>query len=274
MFYFLIFNSSVLKNEIHENKKIVLTFLYGSIAYIILHAILTTSEILIIKIFKNYFWIFLLLDVATIYYLNADNYQFAIPIEPRQHESIPIKLNTPSTSSANTNMHPPSTKPNITVDNTNNGISDSNGMSGSTPIKSILQGKQQNENVFPQTTSNLPDELYNLNINTAQAPTETKSATSSTPYIYYNEPAEQKKKGDINDIIRPLTEKAHSKEDFEKLYLMKKSEFDIPPQIPPAHQDGNIRNTNNGDNHKNNNNDNYDNISISANDFDINIDDI
>ena len=68
MFYYLIFNSSY-TNYDAVDKKIMMTVLYGTISYIITHAVLANSSIKIINSFKNYFWILLILDISIIYYI-------------------------------------------------------------------------------------------------------------------------------------------------------------------------------------------------------------
>lgn len=68
MFYYLIFNSSY-SNYDAVDKKIMMTVLYGTISYIITHAVLANSSIKIINSFKNYFWILLILDISIIYYI-------------------------------------------------------------------------------------------------------------------------------------------------------------------------------------------------------------
>jgi hypothetical protein len=47
----------------------MMTVLYGTISYIITHAVLANSSIKIINSFKNYFWILLILDISIIYYI-------------------------------------------------------------------------------------------------------------------------------------------------------------------------------------------------------------
>jgi hypothetical protein len=65
MFYFLLSNSSITKIKDPE-KKLLTTFLYGSVLYIIFHAILNTSNKSFFKIIKTYYWTLLALDIFTL----------------------------------------------------------------------------------------------------------------------------------------------------------------------------------------------------------------
>lgn len=67
MFYYLIYNSSYIKKKENKDKSLY-TLIYGSIVYIILHALLSfTFKSDVIK----YFWIIFLIDCASIY-LSSD----------------------------------------------------------------------------------------------------------------------------------------------------------------------------------------------------------
>jgi hypothetical protein len=65
MFYYLFYNSSF--TFIVENR-LFSTILYGSILYIITHAILTYCGIEVLDIIKNYYWSVLALDVLSLSY--------------------------------------------------------------------------------------------------------------------------------------------------------------------------------------------------------------
>ena len=65
MFYFLLSNSSITKIKDPE-KKLLTTFLYGSVLYIIFHAILNTSDKQFFQIIKTYYWTILVLDIFTL----------------------------------------------------------------------------------------------------------------------------------------------------------------------------------------------------------------
>ena len=68
MYYYIIFNSSIIDKN-NSNKKYLTTLLYGSIAYIITHAYLTSSSSKVIQKIKDYFWLIVLLDIGSMGYL-------------------------------------------------------------------------------------------------------------------------------------------------------------------------------------------------------------
>ena len=70
------YSSIIDKNN--SNKKYLTTLLYGSIAYIITHAYLSSSSSKVIEKIKDYFWLIVLLDIGSMGYLytqedNSDN---------------------------------------------------------------------------------------------------------------------------------------------------------------------------------------------------------
>lgn len=71
MFYFLIFHTSISKSNTID-KKLLTTFLYGSVLYLILHGLIKTSEYSIFKYIANYFWYIIAIDIATLIYLTKD----------------------------------------------------------------------------------------------------------------------------------------------------------------------------------------------------------
>lgn len=73
MFYFLLSNSSITKIKDPE-KKLLTTFLYGSILYIIFHAILNTSSKPFFQIIKTYYWTILALDIFTLIFYYKDTF--------------------------------------------------------------------------------------------------------------------------------------------------------------------------------------------------------
>lgn len=73
MFYFLIFHTSISANK-ELDKKLLTTFLYGCILYIVLHAILNSSDRSFIRMIKEYFWIILGLDVVCMLYIYKSIY--------------------------------------------------------------------------------------------------------------------------------------------------------------------------------------------------------
>ena len=65
MFFYLIYNSSFIKKDSDKNKN-VNTLIYGSIVYIILHALIFANHSLRDTILR-YFWIILSVDVISIF---------------------------------------------------------------------------------------------------------------------------------------------------------------------------------------------------------------
>ena len=71
MFFYLIYNSTLISKEINEKNKYNKVFLYGSISYIILHATLFIGgKDALLYSLKNYFWLFFILDIVTIVLVN------------------------------------------------------------------------------------------------------------------------------------------------------------------------------------------------------------
>lgn len=64
MFFYLIYNSSIIKKD--NNNKNVNTLIYGSIVYIVLHALLYANSSLRSSILR-YFWIILSIDIVSIF---------------------------------------------------------------------------------------------------------------------------------------------------------------------------------------------------------------
>ena len=65
MFYYLLYNSSF--SFIVDNR-LFTTVLYGSILYILTHAILNYCKVEVLEIINNYFWFIFILDVASLAY--------------------------------------------------------------------------------------------------------------------------------------------------------------------------------------------------------------
>ena len=68
MFYFLLFHSSITKSK-DIDKKILITVLYGSILYIIFHAITSSSTKSFLVTIKKYFFLIFTLDVICMIYV-------------------------------------------------------------------------------------------------------------------------------------------------------------------------------------------------------------
>jgi hypothetical protein len=65
MFYYLLYNSSF---SFIVNNRLFSTIIYGSILYILTHAILNYCKVEILEIINNYFWIIFVLDVTSLIY--------------------------------------------------------------------------------------------------------------------------------------------------------------------------------------------------------------
>ncbi len=65
MFFYLIHNSTFLKNNLDKNKY-VNTLIYGSIIYIIVHILIHLNKSLG-DILLKYFWVFFLVDITSLY---------------------------------------------------------------------------------------------------------------------------------------------------------------------------------------------------------------
>ena len=65
MFFYLIYNSSFIKKDTDKNKN-VNTLIYGSIVYIILHALIYANVSLRNSILR-YFWIILSVDIISMF---------------------------------------------------------------------------------------------------------------------------------------------------------------------------------------------------------------
>lgn len=121
MFYYLLYNSSF--SFIIENR-LFTTILYGSILYIITHAIINNCNIELLAIINNYFWYIFILDMISLLfaiyhiYTNLDNHdnmnvsfnhlknKINTLINNKQNENITITTQQPiSSSSKSTPLH-------------------------------------------------------------------------------------------------------------------------------------------------------------------------
>ena len=60
MFFYLLYNSTLIEKELDEYNRSIKVLIYGSIAYIILHAVLFIGgEEALLYSLKIYFWLFL-----------------------------------------------------------------------------------------------------------------------------------------------------------------------------------------------------------------------
>ena len=74
MFFYLLYNSSLIEKELDEYNRSIKVLIYGSIAYIILHAVLFIGgEEALLHSLKVYFWLFLVLDAIVLFLMNNKN---------------------------------------------------------------------------------------------------------------------------------------------------------------------------------------------------------
>ena len=74
MFFYLLYNSTLIEKEIDEYNRSIKVLIYGSIAYIILHAVLFIGgEDALLYSLKVYFWLFLILDAIVLFLMFNKN---------------------------------------------------------------------------------------------------------------------------------------------------------------------------------------------------------
>lgn len=72
MFFYLLKNSTLIEQELDENTRSTKILIYGTVAYIILHATLFIGgEDALLNCLKPYFWLFVILDISIIT-MNSD----------------------------------------------------------------------------------------------------------------------------------------------------------------------------------------------------------
>lgn len=72
MFFYLLKNSTIIEPELDENTRNTKILIYGTVAYIVLHATLFIGgEDALLNCLKPYFWLFVILDVGIIS-MNSD----------------------------------------------------------------------------------------------------------------------------------------------------------------------------------------------------------
>ena len=73
MFFYLIFNSTLIEKELDDKNKIVKVLIYGGISYIILHGTLFLggSESVLYSL-QKYFWLFFILDCLIMYLIHGN----------------------------------------------------------------------------------------------------------------------------------------------------------------------------------------------------------
>ena len=72
MFFYLLKNSTIIEPELDENNRNTKILIYGTVAYIVLHATLFIGgEEALLNCLKPYFWLFVFLDIGIIS-MNSD----------------------------------------------------------------------------------------------------------------------------------------------------------------------------------------------------------
>ena len=72
MFFYLLKNSTLIEQELDENTRSTKILIYGTVAYIILHATLFIGgDDALLNCLKPYFWLFVILDISIIT-MNSD----------------------------------------------------------------------------------------------------------------------------------------------------------------------------------------------------------
>ena len=74
MFFYLINNSSFFNKSVNNQDKYIKLLIYGTVAYVVLHAILFVGgEDALFYNFRYYFWTFLALDICVLFATNITN---------------------------------------------------------------------------------------------------------------------------------------------------------------------------------------------------------
>lgn len=126
MFYYLFYNSTF---SFIENNRLFSTILYGSIIYIIAHAIIHYCNVEFLVIIRNYFWSLFCLDVISFsyslynYYINNDHNDTIVSFNMLKNKinniigtdsKQPIRITNLTPSRTDNDYIPKPTIPNIT----------------------------------------------------------------------------------------------------------------------------------------------------------------
>ena len=122
MFYYVIFNSTVL-NYSSTNNKNLNTFIYGTVLYILLHGLINSYNNQFAHYIKSYFWVILSIDIFAIYYMhNYINQELENDTNSLKSllDSFYNKKNTEDKNKKNNQKQPTTTNENIENDTENN----------------------------------------------------------------------------------------------------------------------------------------------------------
>ena len=128
MFFYLLYNSTLIEKEIDEYNRSIKVLIYGSIAYIVLHAVLFIGgEEALLHSLKIYFWLFLVLDAIVLFLMNNKNSKnkniFDTIFGKKKRDSSKLQL-PPAPIIRNNNIRPSRKKVKFNVEH-NNESSDS-----------------------------------------------------------------------------------------------------------------------------------------------------
>lgn len=182
MFYFLIFHTSISANK-ELDKKLLTTFLYGCILYIILHAILNSSDRSFIKTIKQYFWFIFGLDVICMIYIYKTIYDKQQESD-QGSQSLLSKLSEFFENLIDTSIY--KDKLEIRADNNN------------------ISPRHDTNNIWPVNTGLVNTGLVNTGlVNTGPVHTNPVPITT-TPHTYNNQPRNQ----NMSSILKPSARKS------------------------------------------------------------------
>ena len=95
MFFYLLYNSTLIEKELDEYNRSIKVLIYGSIAYIVLHAVLFIGgEDALLYSLKLYFWLFLVLDGIVLFLMfnrnnkNKNIFEVLFPKKKRVQKEI------------------------------------------------------------------------------------------------------------------------------------------------------------------------------------------
>ena len=101
MFFYLLKNSTIIDPDLEEQPRNTQILIYGTVAYIILHATLFIGgKEALLNCLKPYFWLFLFLDIGIVT-INSDIDFLAIL---QQNKNIKLNNSLPSNAPKNTTM--------------------------------------------------------------------------------------------------------------------------------------------------------------------------
>jgi hypothetical protein len=140
MFYYLLYNSSF--SFIVDNR-LFTTILYGSILYILTHAILNYCRVEILEIINNYFWFIFILDIISLAY---GVYQNLSSLSANSSSNIDVSFNLLK-NQINTISSYFNKKNDISITNTPNPIP--------TPLQPLRIPTSSPQSPQPQPTSNV-----------------------------------------------------------------------------------------------------------------------